>query len=99
MLSFVIFIGAVVGGLYCSGYVCSDSVQKVMIAIASPFCLFKCSDVFKSLYEMNVFGNFELRIYTCIFVQIVLEVILVLISYYRYKHFNSGTYLKNEKQS
>ena len=97
MVSFVIFIGAVVGGLYCSGYVCSDSVQKVMIAIASPFSLFKCSDIFKSLYEMNVFGNFELRIYTCIFVQIVLEVILVLISCYRHKHFNSGTYLEDEK--
>lgn len=89
MMSFVIFIGITVLGLYCSGYVCSDNVQKVMIAIASPFSLFKCSDLFKSLYEINLFGTFGLRIYFCMIAEVIWEVILICSSYYKYKHSNS----------
>lgn len=88
MMSFIVFIGTVVLGLYCSGYICSDSGQKIMIAISSPFSLFKCSNIFKSLYEINLFGTFGLRIYVCIIVQVILEVILICISYFKYKNSN-----------
>lgn len=86
MASFVILIGIIVSGLYGSGYICSDNVNKVMAAIVSPFSLFKSSKIFKALYEINLLGTFELRTYVCIAVQIILEVVLICISYYKYKH-------------
>ena len=76
-------------GLNCSGYICSDNVQKVVIAIASPFSLFKGFNIFKSLYELDLFGNFELRINVCIVIQVIFEMLLICISYYKYKHSNS----------
>lgn len=89
MMLFIIFIGVTVFGLYCSGYICSDNVQKVVIAIASPFSLFKGFNIFKSLYELDLFGNFELRINVCIVIQVIFEMLLICISYYKYKHSNS----------
>ena len=86
MISFILFIGVIVFGLYCSGYICSDNVQKAVIAIASPFSLFKGSNILKSLYELDLLGNFELRINVCIVIQVIFEVLLICISYYRYKH-------------
>ena len=79
----------VVYHIYCSGYICSDNVQKVVIAIASPFSLFKGFNIFKSLYELDLFGNFELRINVCIVIQVIFEMLLICISYYKYKHSNS----------
>ena len=67
-------------------YICSDNVQKAVIAIASPFSLFKGSNILKSLYELDLLGNFELRINVCIVIQVIFEVLLICISYYRYKH-------------
>lgn len=89
MMLFIIFIGVTVFGLYCSGYICSDNVQKAVIAIASPFSLFKGFNIFKSLYELDLFGNFELRINVCIVIQVIFEMLLICISYYKYKHSNS----------
>lgn len=89
MMSFIILIGLTVLGLYCSGYICSDNVQKIMVAISSPFSLFKGSDIFKSLYELDLFGNFELRINVCIVIQVIFEMLLIWISYYKYKHSSS----------
>ena len=56
-----------------------------MIAIASPFSLFKGFNIFKSLYELDLFGNFELRINVCIVIQVIFEMLLICISYYKYK--------------
>ena len=89
MMSFIILIGLTVLGLYCSGYICSDNVQKIMVAISSPFSLFKGSDIFKLLYELDLFGNFELRINVCIVIQVIFEMLLIWISYYKYKHSSS----------
>lgn len=88
IMSFVLFSVITIVALYGSGFICSDNSYRVMWAVISPFALFKSVNMFKSLYDINMFGNFFLRINSCIVAQLIIEIILILLSYWKYKHCN-----------
>lgn len=88
IISFLIFIAIIIIELYDSGFICSDAPKRVLWAVISPFALFKSNNMFKSFYDMNILGKFCPRISVCIFAQFIIEMTLILLTYWKYKHFN-----------
>ena len=82
---FVIFVGSVVAGLYISGFICSDNAVLSYLATFSPFSLFKARYLVKELYEVSFMGHFCPRLGFCMFMQVLLEIVLIVVSIMNYK--------------
>lgn len=91
IMTFLIFLGLTVLGLYCSGFIFSNHVGRLWLAMVSPFSLMKSQEVFKTLLDVKLFGHFYVRLYVCIVIQLIIESGLLMCSYIHFKMISKGS--------
>ena len=78
---FLLIIGFICGSLYLSGFDNGITVVEKIFTLVSPFSLLKTGDMGITLKEINVCGHFIPLQYGIFFVQIVLIMIILAITY------------------
>lgn len=70
--AFIINVLFMVLGIFMSGYYMGIKTLHVYLSIISPFTLLKGNGLFQNLLGMNLGGQFFLRAYACLILQIIL---------------------------
>lgn len=78
---FLLIIGFICGSLYLSGFDNGITVVEKIFTMVSPFSLLKIGEIGITLKEINVYGHFIPLQNGIFFVQIVLIMIILAITY------------------